>query len=118
MVLAAIGYPATVTEWSEYAGDPYRFRVEADLTGAILSDELHARLLRLIQEYKNTRSWLDRLDMVATSTGLARVGLAGMAGEIGTVYPWTPDEVEQTSPTYAAMALGPSAEIGEVYPLE
>ena len=48
---------AEVKEWHEYEGDPYYFRVST--AGDLKGTEDYKRVLRVINSYKNTRSWLD-----------------------------------------------------------
>jgi len=49
---------ASVTEWYQYGGQPYYFRivVDEDIAG---SPELYQRVVRAIMAVKNVRSWLD-----------------------------------------------------------
>ena len=50
---------AEVKEWYEYEGNPYYFRVST--AGDLKDTEDYERVLRVINSYKNTRSWLDSL---------------------------------------------------------
>ena len=49
---------AKVEEWPEYSGEPYHFRV-AGITAPMNETKTINKLVRLINAYKNTRSWLD-----------------------------------------------------------
>jgi phage tail P2-like protein len=58
-VFQAIGINADLQEWFDYDGAPYRFRV---LVRSIIQDEdAYRNLIKLINEYKNVRSWLDAI---------------------------------------------------------
>ncbi len=57
--LTALFEATTVTEWFEYGGDPFTFRVS--LLGANPNPELHAAILRAVEITKNARSHLDRI---------------------------------------------------------
>jgi phage tail P2-like protein len=58
-VFQALGLDASLQEWFDYNGDPYRFKV---LVRSIIQDEdTYRRLTELINEYKNVRSWLDAI---------------------------------------------------------
>jgi P2-related tail formation protein len=58
-VFQALGLDASLQEWFDYNGDPYRFKV---LVKSIIQDEdTYIRLTKLINEYKNVRSWLDAI---------------------------------------------------------
>ena len=60
-VLEVMGLPANLSEWFEYGGNPYRFKVEVSSPSRQITPELRNRLIQLINEYKNERSWLDEL---------------------------------------------------------
>ena len=49
-----------VTEWFEYGGDPYHFRIDV-LNAPNMTEENRGRLLAVVNASKNTRSWLDEL---------------------------------------------------------
>lgn len=49
---------AKVEEWPEYSGEPYHFRVTS-ITAPMNETKTINKLVRLINAYKNTRSWLD-----------------------------------------------------------
>lgn len=49
---------AKVEEWPEYSGEPYHFRVTG-ITAPMNKTKTINKLVRLINAYKNTRSWLD-----------------------------------------------------------
>ncbi|WP_051754565.1 phage tail protein I [Thermodesulfobacterium commune] len=56
-VFQALNLEAELSEWFDYNGDPYKFKV---LVKNIIQDEdTYLRLIELINEYKNVRSWLD-----------------------------------------------------------
>lgn len=58
-VFQALNLEAEISEWFDYNGDPYRFKV---LVKSIIQDEdTYIRLTKLINEYKNVRSWLDSI---------------------------------------------------------
>lgn len=57
--------PTDIQEWFEYGGQPYFFRPFIDFTDArvALGKEKKFELLRIINENKNVRSWLDKIDL-------------------------------------------------------
>jgi len=58
-VFQALNLDATLQEWFDYNGDPYKFKV---LVKSIIQDEdTYRRFTELINEYKNVRSWLDAI---------------------------------------------------------
>lgn len=89
--IAAI-YPETkVLEWFEYAGEPYHFKLEINLTGSDFDLERQQRVLDRVAYYKNLRSHLDGIEYVDIGgqgnilVGAAACGFAleeGAAAEI------------------------------------
>ncbi|MBX0311243.1 MAG: phage tail protein I [Sulfurihydrogenibium sp.] len=56
-VLQSLNLDAELQEWFSYNGNPYMFKV---LVKSVIQDEdTYKKLAELINEYKNTRSWLD-----------------------------------------------------------
>lgn len=49
-----------VTEWFEYGGEPYHFRIDV-LNAPNMTEESRGRLLAVVNAAKNVRSWLDEL---------------------------------------------------------
>lgn len=82
-----LGYSATISEWFNYAGEPYHFKVDV-LTSGIEVDAARADLIeKLIMEYKNVRSWLDVLTFVVGVTSQVPIYNTGFsAHETGVVY--------------------------------
>lgn len=63
-VVSIIFQNAIVSEWFEYGGEPYFFRVETEETLKAETDL--DRLVRLIDATKNTRSWLENITIKRT----------------------------------------------------
>ncbi|SMO59022.1 phage tail protein, P2 protein I family [Balnearium lithotrophicum] len=64
--LDSLGIKGNFKEWFEYGGEPYKFKIDLFFEnllklGITLSPEVQEKLIRLINEYKNERSWLDEL---------------------------------------------------------
>ncbi len=78
---------ATITEWFQYNGKPYCFKVNVDISNTGISEQQYTDLLNLIFEWKNTRSWLDSLDMVITNTDSLFIGANVFEGQQATLYP-------------------------------
>lgn len=108
--LSAVGYPTTVREWFEYNGDPFRFKVECDISKESIIDETMIELiLRLINQYKNVRSWLDDLILyVPTSGSTPKVACMHITGESISVYPYQRGLVETwtTARYIGTLAIG------------
>ena len=64
--LGSLGVEGKLKEWFEYDGEAYRFKIDLFFenllkAGITLSPEVQEKLLRLINSYKNERSWLEEL---------------------------------------------------------
>lgn len=70
-------YPATqVTEWWEYGGEPYHFKLTIDITYSPVDPEKHRRVMERVGFYKNLRSHLDAVEYYDIG-GKAAVWLLG-----------------------------------------
>ena len=58
---------AKVEEWPVYSGEPYHFRISGIISpiedGAVVN-----KLVRIVNAYKNTRSWLDYIEFIESTT--------------------------------------------------
>ncbi len=107
-----------ISEWYEYGGEPYKFKVEIlELSERGLDEQTYVLLERLIDEYKNVRSWLDELNVYLTVRGaVPKVAMVSLCGEEITVYPYNVTELENVASI--RWALGYQAvETVTVYPL-
>ena len=73
----ALRLPTSISQWFEYQGKPYFFRVRMDVTGAIYDEASANNAVRLIYDYKNVRSWLDHIETFSTHPLPEHTGLAG-----------------------------------------
>jgi phage tail P2-like protein len=81
----ALGFAVEVSEWPDYGGDPYKFRVVAR---SRFRDAAESDLLfQAVSVSKNTRSWLDALRTLAEAQGDVYVGGPVARGQHRTVYP-------------------------------
>ena len=51
---------ADISEWFEYNGKPFFFRVFVNLQDSY-TNELEKRIINIINAHKNVRSWLEKL---------------------------------------------------------
>ncbi len=106
-----------VSEWFDYGGDPYFFRVDVELSTRGLSDTEFTDIVAAIDGAKNVRSWLERLRVfLAVWSAVPRIGAAILCGETVTVYPHTLTEIEVAGavPLIAAAQYG--VETVTIYP--
>lgn len=107
-----------ISEWFEYGGDPYKFKVEIlELSERGLDEQTYNLLLRLIDEYKNIRSWLDELNVYLTiRSSTPMMATVGLSGENITVYPYNITNIESAAHSYLGIGYQ-TVETVEVYPL-
>lgn len=99
-VFKILGLKAHLTEWFEFGGEPYTFRVVVDLFDRGLNKETFAALEEMIDEYKNKRSHLDQLDIFLSGQGVINYNTCLQSGEIVTVYPYASVNLEQSESIY------------------
>ncbi len=75
-VLKLLNLPGEIQEWFEYDGEPYRFKVEVSSPSRQITPELRDRLIQLINEYKNERSWLDEILLSYLAEGKLQIAAA------------------------------------------
>jgi phage tail P2-like protein len=56
-VLQSLNLDAELQEWFNYGGQPYRFKIL--VKSAIQDENTYKKVVELVNEYKNVRSWLD-----------------------------------------------------------
>lgn len=116
-VLKILALDGDISEWFEYGGKPYFFRMDVRLeTRGLTEDEFNA-LVALIHEYKNVRSKLEMLTFwLINQSQIPIIASAVQGGEIATVLPWIAESVSQSSAVYLATA-SLSAEVVMVWPV-
>ncbi|EEZ6451612.1 phage tail protein I [Salmonella enterica] len=115
-VLEILSLPGTISEWFEYGGKAYFFKVEIELINQGMDENLFNNLVDLIHEYKNVRSKLEALIVwIINQSAIPVIGSALYGGEITTVLPFQVLEVQQTKPFYFGTGQW-SLEITSIYP--
>lgn len=61
LALRTVFQTGEVEEWPAYGADPYHFRIQG-LTESVQDENKILRLIQLIQQSKNLRSWLDSIE--------------------------------------------------------
>ncbi len=79
--ISAVFSGSKVSEWFEYGGEPYHFKLLIDATFENTNAEKHKSVLDKVYIYKNLRSTLDGIEYIVTPDGYCRIyGGVGFAG--------------------------------------
>lgn len=100
-VLSNVFQKAWVSEWYEYGGRPYYFRINIDVSESGASIKENKELIRQIFFYKNLRSWIDEISYQAVSKpACIYTGSYHKVGTHITVHPYLPRSVSSRSDLY------------------
>ncbi len=107
-VLEALGLQGEVKEWYQYGGESYHFKIDLGVQNREITPELRDKLLRLINEYKNERSWLEELILSYLATGVLGFALGQAPPETETDADFQSDlEWSATGETKFAIGYAP-----------
>jgi phage tail P2-like protein len=84
--LSAIYPESTVREWFEYGGDPFHFRLMIPVDQTTLDLTKHARVLALVNFYKNLRSILDEVEYFGSGGSATAYAATAFIGCEMTIY--------------------------------
>ena len=80
--------PARISEWFEYGGKPYFFRVYLDVSGSWFDATSQENAVSVIMAHKNVRSWLDFLRTQTTRRLPVHLGSAALNKTITQAFTW------------------------------
>ena len=103
--LGSMGFRARHTNWPDYDGDPYKFKVAVDVLDQGLDADAYAQINRSIDENKASRSHLDQLDVYLSGEGNIPAAVVAQFDMSINVYPWVPDDQDITSVTSFGLGL-------------
>ena len=78
-VFKALDVEARVTEWNEYGGKPYHFKVELFLLDRFIDEAQISELKKYISIFKNMRSILEEIDVIASPGAKLSIGSGAIA---------------------------------------
>jgi len=118
--LEAMGLKVLISEWFDYDGDPYRFRVDViELIERGLNDAEIRTIYRVINQTKNVRSWLDTINIYITSLGeVPKFGGALLSGHDVVVLPLASTELASFAQGLFIGAAHYGAHVSVVLPFE
>lgn len=103
-------------EWYEYDDEPYFFSLDIEITEQGASKENIEKLEKLINEYKNERSWIRTINIFLASKVNLYFGACTTSGEEITVYPWIPKNIESKGKINVSIANNSGLETITTYP--
>lgn len=109
VVTAALS-DAEVSEWFNYDGEPYFFRVQTEMP--LAEEEEIRRLIDAIYSVKNTRSWLEFIEAITKAwlrlyfaAGVAILDMVDVSLRSPDAPPFTDGKIESTEIYMSALAL-------------
>lgn len=67
-------YPCEITEWFDYGGEPFGFKLSLTINSTGITEKLIDKLIEQINYYKNARSHLDDLSIAVVESGSLYTG--------------------------------------------
>ena len=115
-VLETLALSGQISEWFQYGGQPYHFKINVDLSTHGMDEATFDALVALITEYKNVRSHLEQLSIsLVNRSPVPSIAAATLGGEVATVYPYQLTDLNQNSALQLGIAHW-SVETVTVYP--
>ncbi|PTU67978.1 phage tail protein I [Chromobacterium haemolyticum] len=115
-VLETLALSGQISEWFQYGGQPYHFKINVDLSTRGIDEASFDALVALITEYKNVRSHLELLSLsLVNRSPVPSIAAATLGGEVATVYPYQLTDLNQNSALQLGIAHW-SVETVTVYP--
>lgn len=117
-VLRILELEGDISEWFEYGGKPYFFRMDVTIKARDLGEDEFNALVTMIHEYKNVRSKLEMLTLwLVNQSQIPVIASTVLSGEITTVLPVLHDSIEQSGVVNIGTGCW-SIEFVTVYPEE
>ncbi len=87
-VLETLELSGQISEWFEYSGQPYHFKINIDLATRGIDEATFDALVVLVTEYKNVRSHLEQLTLsLVNHSAVPTIAAVTLCGEVVSLYP-------------------------------
>lgn len=87
--LKSIFNSGTISEWHEYEGNPYHFKIKLDGNKFSLSKNHSKQIETIVNKTKNIRSRLEKVEISVDHQTQAHMGVIARVGKITTITPST-----------------------------
>lgn len=115
LAISAIFPEVRVSEWFEYGGDPYHFRLSIDVSEEDTGSDRYQRVLERVNFYKNLRSHLDEIVYIIRAEGVA-TGYAAAAFTGGYMRITVPVRIDgEVQPPRSHLPMYAGVEVSETY---
>jgi len=92
--IKSIASDARVSEWFEYNGSAYNFKVDIDVVDVGVDEATILKLENIALSKKNVRSVLESITVNLTSIAKCSAAVSTQIGEMATLYPYQLTEIE------------------------
>lgn len=99
-VLDTLQLSGKVSEWFDYGGQPYHFKISVDVTSRGIDADTLSMLTTLVNEYKNVRSHLELISLFQSSEGAVYYGASVQLSSIVEIYPYQQTVLEISDPLF------------------
>lgn len=101
-----LGYIIKIIPWRDEpsTAPPYSFRLEVGVSDKGINETIYQQIERLIEAYRNVRSYMRALTLKADVSGAAKFAAAMMSGVDTVVYPYVAEDMQSTAFMYWAAA--------------
>ena len=114
--ITSIASDAKVSEWFEYGGNAYNFKIDVDVVDVGVDESTILKLENIALSKKNVRSILESITVNLTSIANYSVSASTQIGETATLYPYQLTEIEFNPVANKNLSALQSVETLYIYP--
>jgi phage tail P2-like protein len=101
-ILSAIYGTARIREWFDYAGDPFHFKVEVDVSETGIKSGTVDAISQKVEQYQNVRSQMEEIHCSLQRCAAARIGVSHALGSLLLIHPYTAGNIQAEIGVFAA----------------